>query len=126
METHKKFHVNVHAIIRDPQGRKLILKRGDAWTLPGGRLEDDDSVEMGLRREVFEEIGITELTVDQIVSVSLSESKETLLLTYICTTSSSINVSLSHEHSDFAWVTSEETAQYPFEFENIRRSICTY
>lgn len=54
------------ALIRDPQGRVLLVKQrggpfAGAWLLPGGRAGDDESVVHALVREVREETGL-ELT----------------------------------------------------------------
>ncbi len=42
-------------------GRGLLVREGDAWLLPGGRLESGETPEAGARREVGEE---TELEID--------------------------------------------------------------
>ncbi|MEW9553467.1 NUDIX hydrolase [Nonomuraea sp. NPDC050783] len=53
----------VGAIILDPSGRILLIKRGHPpgeglWSIPGGRLEPGESDEAALRREVLEETGL--------------------------------------------------------------------
>lgn len=50
------------AIIRDKQGRLLLIKNSGNtfWCLPGGSLESSDtSVQQCLQRELHEELGIT-------------------------------------------------------------------
>jgi 8-oxo-dGTP diphosphatase len=37
------------------------------WTFPGGRCEVAESLEEGLRREVFEEIGVTDLEIKKLL-----------------------------------------------------------
>jgi 8-oxo-dGTP diphosphatase len=54
----------VGAIITDPTGRLLLIKRGHEpeagrWSLPGGRIEPGESDEQALVREVREETGLT-------------------------------------------------------------------
>lgn len=46
-------------VVRD--GRGLLVREGDVWLLPGGRLEANETPEAGARREVREE---TELEID--------------------------------------------------------------
>lgn len=54
----------VGAVIFDGTGRLLLIKRANPpaqglWSLPGGRLEVDESAEEGVVREVREETGLT-------------------------------------------------------------------
>lgn len=39
-------------------GRALLVREGDTWLLPGGRLESGESLEAGAMRELEEETGI--------------------------------------------------------------------
>lgn len=50
-------------------GRALFVREGDAWLLPGGRLEDGESPEDGAIREVAEETGI-EVVIDGLAAVA--------------------------------------------------------
>lgn len=47
-------------IVEDNQGRILMQQRSDdgTWSYPGGRIEIDETVEDGARREVREECGL--------------------------------------------------------------------
>lgn len=47
-------------IVEDSQGRILMQQRQDdgTWSYPGGRIEIDETVEDGARREVQEECGL--------------------------------------------------------------------
>ena len=53
--------VVVYAIARDGSGRVLLVRRADDgnWELPGGRVEVGETMSAAVRREVFEEAGIT-------------------------------------------------------------------
>ncbi len=51
------------AVIRDDQGRFLLVQRGHhpakgLWSLPGGSVEPGESLQETARREVFEETGL--------------------------------------------------------------------
>jgi ADP-ribose pyrophosphatase YjhB (NUDIX family) len=53
----------VGAVIKDAQGRLLLIKRGHApgaglWSLPGGRIEPRETDAQALEREMREETGL--------------------------------------------------------------------
>ncbi len=59
------------AIIKDPRGRLLLIKRGHApqagrWSLPGGRVEPGETDQQAVIREIREETGL-EVQCDQLV-----------------------------------------------------------
>ena len=54
----------VGALIRDPDGRLLLIKRGHdpgagLWSLPGGRIEPGETDQQAVVREIAEETGLT-------------------------------------------------------------------
>jgi ADP-ribose pyrophosphatase YjhB (NUDIX family) len=55
-----RYSVSVAGVIVDDQGRALIIQRRDNghWEPPGGVLEHGETIEDGLRREVYEETGL--------------------------------------------------------------------
>jgi len=57
-ETEKK--VFVRAIIQNEEGQILLVKdKKWGWTLPGGKLERNETLEEAIKREVLEETGLT-------------------------------------------------------------------
>ena len=53
----------VGAVIKDPAGRLLLIKRGHEpgaglWSLPGGRIEPGETHQQALAREVLEETNL--------------------------------------------------------------------
>jgi ADP-ribose pyrophosphatase YjhB (NUDIX family) len=53
----------VGAVVHDPDGRLLLIRRGHPphagrWSLPGGRVETGESPEQAVEREVREETGL--------------------------------------------------------------------
>jgi 8-oxo-dGTP pyrophosphatase MutT (NUDIX family) len=55
-----RYSVSVAGVIVDDEGRALIIQRRDNghWEPPGGILEQGETIEDGLRREVYEETGL--------------------------------------------------------------------
>jgi ADP-ribose pyrophosphatase YjhB (NUDIX family) len=54
----------VGAVVLDDAGRLLLIRRGHdphagLWSLPGGRVEDGETDEQAVRREVLEETGLS-------------------------------------------------------------------
>ena len=60
MATDHRHSVSVAGVVVDDQGRALIIRRRDNghWEPPGGVLEHGETIEDGLRREVYEETGL--------------------------------------------------------------------
>jgi len=53
------FRVSLKAVIENHKGEILCVKEaGSEWTLPGGGLDHGETVEQGLRRELFEEVAL--------------------------------------------------------------------
>ncbi|HSX05690.1 MAG TPA: NUDIX hydrolase [Candidatus Saccharimonadales bacterium] len=54
------YRLSVKAVIRDKDGRVLLLREADGrWELPGGGLEHGEDPKAALAREVAEETGLT-------------------------------------------------------------------
>lgn len=54
------YRVSLKAIIRDADNRVLVVKeQSDSWSLPGGGLDHNESVQGALKRELYEEARIT-------------------------------------------------------------------
>ncbi len=89
-------------------GKFLLLKRAtepQIWAPPGGRLHPDENPVRGLIREVKEE---TSLDIEVITPANTwfgkFRGKYLLSIDYLVKITGG-EVKLSHEHSDFAWVT---------------------
>jgi 8-oxo-dGTP diphosphatase len=111
--------IRVVAALVERDGRYLITQRRDTavlpslWDFPGGRVEDDESDEAALVREVDERLG-ARVAVGQLISfVNHPYDKYAVdLYLYECRLLS------PRLHcravKDYAWVTSEEMESYSF------------
>ena len=103
--------VNAFLIHED---RFLMLKRAQIpfiWGPPGGKLYIDEDPIKGLQREVLEETGF-QIHVYQPVTTWFGHFNDVPLLSvdYLCTSEKSI-VTLSHEHTEYSWLTIDDLAQ---------------
>ena len=55
---YKKVKDKVRAIILNKEGKALIVKYAGLYMLPGGKIDDNETREESLRREILEESGI--------------------------------------------------------------------
>jgi len=123
MPGHKLFKVNQNAILQNAEGLILILKKDDKWMLPGGRLEEGETWLEGLRREVREETGIREFSIEKILDVDASDSQETYIITFFCKVKENPKITLSDEHQDYAWLSIANITKYEFWYENIEKKL---
>lgn len=109
--------VAVKAVIRNTSGRYLIVREGQRWQAVGGRLEDGEKLEDGLRRETKEETGISDLTIGNVIHVDEwfakpeGELKHIVALFFLCETTTDA-ITLSNEHNEFSWVLVSELEKY--------------
>ena len=68
----KIFAIAARAIIEDEAGRILLVKRSDngLWVMPAGSIELEESILDCVKREVFEETGLTVLSAEPIAIYS--------------------------------------------------------
>ncbi len=71
----------VGAVVRDGEGRVVVVRRGHApaaglWSIPGGRVEPQESLTDAVRREVLEETGL-EVEVCEVVGCIELDASDT-------------------------------------------------
>ena len=110
----KKFK-SAHVVIMDGD-KILIIQRSasDAWMpnhygLPGGKLDEGETVEEALARECMEEVNLT-ISPSDLVFLPKISHKANHGFYYI--TKFTGNISLNNEHSDFKWVNPKELSKY--------------
>jgi len=88
------------------------------WTLPGGKLELGETPEQGLRREVFEETGVSLTPEIPLLSLCvLYVRKPEIEYTYHAyrvQLAHFPSITLSIEHIASLWVSQAEVTKFPF------------
>lgn len=119
-----KLHiVAVTAVIRNADGKFLVLKRSEReiahpgkYTFPGGKVEDNQSVEEALVDEVAEETGMV-MKPGKILlkdAAFLRPDGQTVkVFSFLCEVENSNNVTISEDFTDHAWVNLEELRNLP-------------
>ena len=115
--------VAVVAVIRNNEGKYLVLKRGEheiaypgQYTFPGGKIEGNDTVEETLVREAEEEVGL-KLKPGKILLKDKSylrpDGQTAKFFSYLCEVENASCIKISEDFTDYKWVTLEELKQLP-------------
>lgn len=113
MPQHVLMQIVQQAIILNRQGEILILCRPEGvWQFAGGRLEEAERWDDGLRREVREETGITNIEIISVLMVDNFEwqSQQLYSAYFLCRTSATV-VQLSPEHIEYRWLNRDDDLQ---------------
>lgn len=111
----KPFVLSVKAVVRDEQGRCLVLRRSPAsknnagkWDFPGGKIDPGETLDGALMREILEETGLT-VELERVVGSAQSELPDRIVA-YLILQGRLANghVRLSSEHTEARWVTLAE------------------
>lgn len=108
----KHFFVGVKAIIVQ-DGKVLLLKdssRPDFWDVPGGRIDDNETIEQALLRELHEELPthqapkIGNLLHAYRIPGSIKDDLGLVLLFYEVDVTFAGSIELSDEHTAYEWL----------------------
>lgn len=110
-----KLHiVAVTAMIRDGDGRYLVLKRGEhevaypgMYIFPGGKVEDNETVDEALANEIEEETGLKMKPGKILVKDGTfvrPDGQSVKVFSYLVEVEKTEPVTLSDDHTDYRWL----------------------
>ncbi|MCA9376175.1 MAG: NUDIX hydrolase [Candidatus Doudnabacteria bacterium] len=114
-----KLHiVAVTAVIQNEEGNVLVLKRSEReiampglYTFPGGKVEDNQSIEEALAEEIKEETGLEMLPGKLLlkdVAFVRPDGQTVKVFAYLCRVASTEHVRYSEDFSDARWISYED------------------
>jgi 8-oxo-dGTP diphosphatase len=105
------FGLTVRAIVRDGQGRCLLLRRspesknfGGKWEWPGGKVDPGENFATALRRELEEEAGLTVQLTRFAGATSFEMPKAHVILLCMEAVLTGGTLTLSDEHDAAEWI----------------------
>ena len=103
--------MSVAGVVVREDGRVLVVRRADngGWEPPGGVLELAETVEDGVRREVYEETGIM-VAVDRLTGVYKNMTLGVVALVFRCRPEGG-RERLSEESTAVEWLTPDEATE---------------
>ena len=114
----RHIHVAVGVIV-GADGRILLAKRpdhlhmGGRWEFPGGKVEDNESIQQAMTRELKEELDIDVLAMEPLIEVRHDYGdKQVFLDTWVVTRFGGNERGV--EGQELAWVSAEELSDYHF------------
>ncbi|HSO26401.1 MAG TPA: NUDIX domain-containing protein [Methanobacteriaceae archaeon] len=109
----------VRALVSDDNGKILIIKRSTdsktnpgKWELPGGKVDQGESFDQALLREVYEETNL-KISLDHVVGAS-EQNLHVIRAVHIIMSGKIMDgeLTISSEHEGYAWVFFEDLIDY--------------
>lgn len=132
-----RFMVAVGAVIVNQEGKILLIRRSQKldwhpgeWEIMYGRIAQHEDPQVGLAREIQEELGITVVAGKPLTCWHIYRGHEKITeneligITFSATTLDT-NIKLSDEHEEYYWVTPKEALSL-IKVDGIKRDINAY
>lgn len=110
----KKYYVGVKAAIVK-NGKVLLVEnvttKNNRFSFPGGKIDDGESIEKALRRELKEELDINSIKIEGLLDVferfDYKKGKGLMLIVYKVSADTK-KMKISKEHIGFRWIDKKE------------------
>ena len=122
----QSFYITQNIVLKNETGKVLVLEHVTGkWLLPGGKINEGELWSDALKREVYEETGTKEFSIEKIVDVdSWIENKQgRYVVTFSGLIKNDVGVVLGEEHKGYAWISVEELDKYEFWTDKIKERI---
>lgn len=121
----------VVAILHNSMNEILVARRaahkhqGGLWEFPGGKVEADETLEAALRREIYEELGVTILSATPFMQFTHPYPDKDITL-HVWQVESFMGEAYGKEGQAVQWVEGKQLTQIPFPDANqvILKQLC--
>jgi 8-oxo-dGTP diphosphatase len=117
--TAKPFRLVLRAVLRDHEGKILLMRRSarslsqpGSWELPGGKPDAGEDIDTALRREMKEETGFDVELLDVIGHSQWETESARLAYLIFSVRAAAGRFQLSDEHDASAWVEDSKVLSY--------------
>ncbi len=106
-------------VVQDSAGRILISRRspdahqGGLWEFPGGKIENGESVEQALARELYEELAIRVGSISPLINI-VHQYSDLKVQLHVCSVSDFSGQAQACEGQQFSWVYKDQLVHYDF------------
>lgn len=94
--------------------RKAGDSNGSFWEFPGGKVEPEESLDQALKREIFEELGMSIQVLKKIDAREMKTPRGVLICLHLLVASAHSQDFALHEHEQARWVQVSELNEIAF------------
>lgn len=128
-DKHLSAHIGQYALLKNNENKVLLLERAKSrmWCLPGGRLSENEEWDVGLIRELKEELNLDCYGLEPFAVNLLSDDYQVKYCTYFTLSCSSVSpLKMSDEHTDWGWFGFEELKDIDIEDNKVKKVILDF
>lgn len=127
-DKHAWVKISQDIALKNEKGEVLVLRqpKSGKWILVGGHLNEGEDWFEGLKREVREEIGTDDFKLTGIIGINnwVVNGEPKYGAFFTGSISSDIEIVLSSEHSEYAWIKNkEDVGRFIFAHPNLRKIV---